>query len=42
MVTFPLLEPVQEVEVAEMALPNDMCAYEYQMTDEQRALRDAV
>ncbi len=42
MITFPLREPVQELEVADMALPTDMCVYEYQMTDEERALRDAV
>jgi hypothetical protein len=40
MVTFPLREPVQELEVANVALPTDMCAYDDWMTDEEKSLRD--
>jgi hypothetical protein len=40
MVTFPLREPVREIEAAEIALPTYLCAYDYQMDPQERAIRD--
>jgi hypothetical protein len=39
MVTFPLREPIREIESARIALPTELCAYDYQMTEEERTAR---
>jgi hypothetical protein len=41
MVTFPLREPVREIEAAEVAYPAELCAYTDWMRDDERARRDA-
>lgn len=40
MVTFPLRQPVQEFEVATIALPTETSAFDRLVTDDERALRD--
>jgi len=40
MVTFPLREPVREIEAAEVAYPIPLCAYNEWMNDDERARRD--
>lgn len=40
MITFPLLEPVREVHPANIAFPNELCAYDYQMEQDERDIRD--
>jgi hypothetical protein len=40
MVTFPLREPVREIEAAEVAYPTDRCAYNDWMQDHEKERRD--
>lgn len=40
MITFPLVDPVREIQAAEIALPNENCVYDYQMTAGERVARD--
>lgn len=40
MVTFPLREPVREIEAAEVAYPTQLCTYNDWMDDDERTLRD--
>jgi hypothetical protein len=40
MITFPLREPIRELQPAEIALPIGLSPYDYLMTDEERTRRD--
>lgn len=42
MVTFPLVDPVREINTATIALPNETCVYDSQMTEEERELRNSA
>ena len=42
MVTFPLLEAIREIKPAAIALPSELCAYDYQMIQEERDLRNTA